>query len=194
MVARYEKKAQPDAPQHNAKYAAMIQSLDENVGLLMKSLADAGVAEKTVVIFTGDNGRWLPSTNTNLGSRAGKGSAYEGGVRVPLIVHWPGVTKPGSVCHVPVIGVNLYPTVLEMSGLSAQDVDGVSIVPLLREGGSARNWHRDSIYWHYPTHYHPGGATPYSAIRYREWKLIEFQEGGRLELYNLSATPARRRI
>jgi len=188
MVARYEKKAQPDAPQHNAKYAAMIQRLDENVGLLMKSLADAGVAEKTVVIFTGDNGGWLPSTNTNLGSRAGKGSAYEGGVRVPLIVHWPGVTKPGSVCHVPVIGVDLYPTVLEMSGLSAQDVDGVSIVPLLREGGSPRNWHRDSIYWHYP-HYHPGGATPYSAIRYREWKLIEFQEDGRVELYNLEGDP-----
>ncbi len=191
VIARYEKKARPDAPQHNAKYAAMIQSLDENVGLLMRSLEETGVADKTVVILTGDNGGWLPSTNTNLGLREGKGSAYEGGVKVPLIVFWPGVTKPGSVCHVPVIGADLYSTVLEIAGLNARaqrNVDGNSIVPLLRAEGSPRNWRRDSIFWHYP-HYHPGGAAPYSAIRYRNWKLIEFLEDGRVELYNLESDP-----
>jgi arylsulfatase A len=190
VIERYQSKSRPDAPQRNAKYAAMIESLDENIGALMRTLEETGLADRTVVMLTGDNGGWLPSTNTNLGLRAGKGSPYEGGVRVPLIVRWPGVTKPGSTCAVPVIGADLYPTVLEMAGVNAaqERVDGQSLAPLLRAGGSARNWRRDSIFWHYP-HYHPGGATPYSAIRYRNWKLIEFLEDDRVELYDLEKDP-----
>ncbi len=195
VIDRYRKKARPDAPQHNPTYAAMIEGLDENVGLLMRALEEAGVADRTVVILTGDNGGWLSSTNTNLGMRAGKGSAYEGGVRVPLIVRWPGVVKPGSTCDVPVIGADLYPTVLEMAGAKKepnQIIDGVSIVPLLRSGGASGTWRREALFWHYP-HYHPGGATPYSAVRAGDWKLIEFQEDNRAELYNLKDDPEERK-
>lgn len=190
-IERFQKKARSDAPQHNATYAAMIASLDQNVGLLLRTLQETGVADRTVVILTGDNGGWLPSTNTNLGMRAGKGSAYEGGVRVPLLVRWPGVTRPGSVCNVPVIGTDVYPTVLQIAGAAPESrpiVDGTSLVALLRTGGSSRNWQREAIFWHYP-HYHPGGATPYSAIRFRNWKLIEFQEDGRAELFDLEHDP-----
>ena len=191
VTERYRKKARPDAPQHNPTYAAMIEGLDENVGLLMRALEETGVADRTVVILTGDNGGWLPSTNTNLGMRAGKGSAYEGGVRVPLIVRWPGVVKPGSTCDIPVIGADLYPTVLEITGAKAepkQVIDGASIVPLLKSAGASGNWRREALFWHYP-HYHPGGATPYSAVRAGDWKLIEFQEDSRVEMYNLKNDP-----
>ena len=117
VIEKYKKKADESAPQHNAAYAAMIDSLDENVGRLMKTLEETGVADRTVIMFTGDNGGWLPSTNTNLGMRAGKGSEYEGGIRVPLIIRYPGVTKPGRCLRVPVIGADLYPTVLEVAGV-----------------------------------------------------------------------------
>ncbi len=183
-IAKYLAIADEKAPQHNAVYAAMIESLDDNIGRLMKTLEETGVADRTVVMLTGDNGGLIRSTNTNLGMRAGKGSAYEGGVRVPLIVRWPGVTRAGSVCATPVIGCDVYPTVLEMAGLTSEKVDGESIVKLL-QGGALK---RDDLYWHYP-HYHPGGATPYSAVRHRDWKLIEFHEDGRAELYNLRRDP-----
>jgi arylsulfatase A len=150
-------------------------------------LDEAGVADRTVVILTGDNGGWLPSTNTNLGMRAGKGSAYEGGIRVPLLVRWPGVTKPGSVTDTPVIGADLYPTALEIANVrpeSGQIIDGRSIVPLLQ----AKGWASRPLFWHYP-HYHPGGARPYSAIRFENWKLIEFHEDNRVELYDLKNDP-----
>ena len=188
IVEKYKKKADQSAPQHNAAYAAMIESLDENIGRLMKTLEQTGVADRTVIIFTGDNGGWLPSTNTNLGMRAGKGSEYEGGIRVPLIVRYPGVTKPGSICSVPAIGLDLYPTVLEAAGVQQQTVDGVSLVPLLKNEGSTRGWPNRPLFWHYP-HYHPGGATPYSAIRFDDWKLIEFHEDKRAELYHLAHDP-----
>jgi arylsulfatase A-like enzyme len=192
-VERFRETARADAPQHNAAYAAMISNLDDNVGRMLGFLENAGLADRTVVILTGDNGGFLPSTNSNLGLRAGKGSAYEGGVRVPLIIRWPGVTKPGSVCDIPVIGTDLFPTVLEAAGVSPprRSVDGVSLMPLLRSGGSGRGWKRSSLFWHYP-HYHPGGATPYSAVREGDWKLIEFHEDGRCELYDLRRDPEER--
>ena len=165
----------------------MIDSLDENVGRLLRRLEETGLDRRTAVIFTSDNGGLLSNTS-NAPLRAGKGSAYEGGVRVPFLVRWPGVTAPGSVCDVPVIGMDLYPTVLDMAGASlepGQIVDGVSLRPLLEGGGKPpRNWKRQALYWHYP-HYHSGGATPYSAVRWGAWRLIEFQEDGRVELYNL---------
>lgn len=195
LIEKYKKKADPHAPQHNAAYAAMIESLDENVGKLMATLERAGVADRTVIIFTGDNGGWLPSTNTNLGMRAGKGSEYEGGIRVPLLIRYPGVTKPGSLCSVPVIGADLYPTVLEIAGARRepqQIIDGASLLPLLKNAGSSRGWAKRSLFWHYP-HYHPGGATPYSAIRFESWKLIEFHEDKRVELYDLAQDPEEKR-
>jgi arylsulfatase A len=194
-VRKYEAVMNPDAPQHNPAYAAMIESLDEAVGRLQQTLDQTGVADRTVIILTGDNGGWLPSTNKNLGLRAGKGSAYEGGVRVPFIVRWPGFTAPGSICGTPIIGCDIYPTLLEMAGqkpAAGQVIDGVSLVPLLKQAGRSNDWKRDALFWHYP-HYHPGGATPYSAIRERDWKLIEFHEDMRVELYNLAADPEEKR-
>lgn len=124
----------------------------------------------------------------NIGLRAGKGSAYEGGVRVPWIVRWPGVVAPGSLCHEPVITIDAYPTILEITGVADAEghtSDGISIVPLLKQQGA---FPKRPIYWHYP-HYHPGGATPYSAVRDGDWKLIEFFEDKHVELYNLKEDP-----
>jgi len=201
LVAHYEKKvAEAQARgddldgQQCPVYAAMIHSLDENVGRLMDCLDRLGIAERTVVFLTSDNGGLVlpacqkrPVTH-NIGLRAGKGSAYEGGVRVPWIVRWPGVVAPGSVCHEPVISIDAYPTILEITGVAdAEDhhSDGISIVPLLTQ---QKVFAKRAIYWHYP-HYHPGGATPYSAVRDGDWKLIEFFEDNHVELYNLKEDP-----
>src|SRR6185295_3129084 len=116
--------------------------------------------------------------------RAGKGSAYEGGVRVPMIVKWPGMTPAGKVCDEPVISTDYYPTILEMTGAAGDakhnaTLDGKSLAPLLRD--PAAKLDRKAIFWHYP-HYHPGGATPYSAVRSGDWKLVEFFEDNHAEL------------
>jgi arylsulfatase A-like enzyme len=101
-----------------------------------------------------------------------------------LIVKWPGVTSAGSVCHEPVLSVDYFPTYLEIAGAARrEEVDGRSLVPLLRDPDARLD--RDAIYWHYP-HYHPGGATPYGAVRARDWKLVEFYEDDHVELYNLA--------
>ncbi len=186
VVAKYKAKSKPGDPHSNATYAAMIESVDDSVGRLLKKLDELKIADRTVVFVTSDNGGLLNST-TNLGLRAGKGSAYEGGVRVPLLVRWPGVVKPGSVCAEPVISVDFFPTIMEIPRFKHfHEVDGHSMVGHLRQ---LANVQRDGIYWHYP-HYHPGGATPYGAVRSGDWKYIEFYEDGRGELYNLKEDPA----
>lgn len=183
VIAKYTKKAEAMGVKKNATYAALFEGVDDSVGAVRKALADLKLDSKTIVVFTSDNGGLLPIT-TNPPFRAGKGSAYEGGVRVPWIVHWPGVTKPGTTSDAPVITCDLYPTLVEACGLkvpATHTVDGASLVPVLK-GGKALD--RDAIYWHYP-HYHPGGATPYSAARFGDWRLVEFFETGKVELYNL---------
>lgn len=185
VVAKYQRKADPQNPQHNPTYAALIESVDDSVGRIRQKLVDLKLADQTLFVFTSDNGGLvLREITSNRPLRAGKGSSYEGGVRVPLLVQWPGVTQPGSICDVPVITPDHYPTLLEIIGgkpQPGQELDGESIVPLLKQSGALR---REEIYWHYP-HYHPGGATPYSAIREGDWKLIEFFEDDRVELFNL---------
>jgi len=182
MIEKYRNKPGSNG-QNNPVYAAMIESVDKSIWKIMKKLEELKIAEKTVIFFTSDNGGLvLHQITSNAPLRAGKGSAYEGGVRVPLIVRWPGVVKPGSVCDIPVIGVDFYPTILQTVGVKlTHPVDGVSILPLLKQTGSLE---REVVYWHYP-HYHVGGATPYSAIRHGDLRLIKFYEDGRLELYNL---------
>ena len=182
VIAKYKVLANPSAPQHNAVYAGLVESVDDSVGRLLEGLDQLKLSENTIVIFTSDNGGLLLSTS-NQPLRAGKGSAYEGGVRVPLIIKWPGVTRPGSVCNTPVIGVDFYPTLLAMAGanLPPAVVDGENMEPLLRQSGAMK---RDAIYWHYP-HYHPQGATPHGAIRQGDFRLIEFYEDHHVELYNL---------
>jgi len=182
VIAKYKSKVDPKAPHKRPEYAGLIESVDDSVGRLLAKLDELKLSENTIVIFTSDNGG-LASITTNLSLRGGKGTAYEGGVRVPLIIKWPGVTKPGSVCHEPVIGVDFYPTLLAMAGVPVPPgvLDGENIEPLLRQSGSMK---RDAIYWHYP-HYHTCGATPYGAIREGDFRLVEFYEDNDVELYNL---------
>lgn len=173
--------------QSDPRYAAMIENLDANIGRLLTALEETGQADNTVIVFTSDNGGLSTSEGSptcNAPLQEGKGWMYEGGVREPLIVKWPGVTQPGTVCAVPVTSTDFYPTFLELAGLPPlpeQHMDGVSIAPLLR-GGEAPD--REAIYWHYP-HYGNQGGTPGSSIRAGDYKLIEFFEDGRLELYDL---------
>ena len=185
LVAKYKAKAKPDAPHKNAVYGAVIENLDQNVGRIVAALQELKLSEKTLVVFTSDNGGLMQNTS-NVPYRVGKGSAYEGGVRIPLIATWPGTIPAGKTCDVPVITPDWYPTILDLAGVArapAQIVDGVSLVPLLRGTGTVT---RDAMYWHYP-HYHPGGATPYGAIRQGDLRLVEFYEDGKVELYDLKA-------
>jgi arylsulfatase A-like enzyme len=186
LVEKYRARKHPGQMHTNEVYAAMIESMDDTVGRIRSKLDELKLADRTIIVFASDNGGRVPSTS-NLPLRVGKGSCYEGGTRVPLIVYWPGVTRAGSVSDAPVISMDLYPTFLEMAGVkdvANKTVDGVSLVPLLRESGKLQ---RDAIFWHYPhyQHYQLGGATPYSAIRAGDFKLIEFHDDMRVELYNL---------
>jgi arylsulfatase A-like enzyme len=203
LQAKYEKKAAALPPndqrfrperdrqdrrvQDHAVYAAMMEDLDTNVGRVLDKLDELGLTERTIVIFTSDNGglstsEGSPTSNAPL--RAGKGWLYEGGIRVPLIVRWRGVVKPASTCDEPVITTDYFPTILEMCGLPLHPewhADGVSIVAALKQIGplAAR-----PLFWHYP-HYGNQGGQPAGAIRQGDWKLVEFFEDDHVELYNL---------
>ncbi len=184
VTARYAAKAVPDQKPKNAGYAAMVESVDDALGRIVATLEELGIREQTVIFFTSDNGG-LANVTDNRPLRAGKGSAYEGGVRVPFIVSWPGVTQPGTTSDVPVITPDIPATVMALAGVGpdpAFPLDGRDLSGLLAGGALDR----EAIYWHYP-HYHPGGATPYSAIRAGSWRLGHFYEDGRDELYDLAA-------
>ncbi len=184
LVEIYRERDPGDGKQRNATYAAMVHSLDENVGRILQKLDQLGLSEKTAVFFFSDNGGFLGGTS-NVPLRLGKGYSYEGGHREPCIVRLPGVTRPGTVCHEPIISTDFYPTILAMANVPAkprQHVDGLSIVPLLSDPSATLD--REALYWHYP-HYSPQGGTPSGAVRVGDWKLIEFFEDGHLELYNL---------
>ncbi|MHC4707592.1 MAG: sulfatase [Planctomycetota bacterium] len=173
--------------QDDATYAGMVQSVDESVGRVMAKLDEMGVADNTVVIFMSDNGGLSTaegSPTSNVPLRAGKGWLYEGGIREPMIMKWPGVVKRGSTCSEPVTSTDFYPTMLEMAGLPLrprQHCDGISLVPLLRRGGKSK---RRALYWHYP-HYSNQGGRPGGAVRAGDYKLIERYEDNSIELYNL---------
>lgn len=173
--------------QCHADYAAMVESMDENVGKVLEKLEELELADNTIVFFMADNGglstsEGSPTTNAPL--RAGKGWLYEGGIREAMIVKWPGTVKPGTECNEPVISTDFYPTILEMAGLPLnpqQHIDGVSLMPLLAGTGQLD---RDAIFWHYP-HYSNQGGKPGGAVRKGDYKLIERYETGKLELFNL---------
>jgi arylsulfatase A-like enzyme len=177
--------------QSDPVYAAMIDSLDENVGRLLQALEEEKIAKQTIIIFTSDNGGLATSEGSptcNLPLQEGKGWMYEGGTRIPLFITWKGTLQADTVCSYPVTSPDLFPTLLELVGIEMdihQQIDGISLVPLLFE---TKNWERDAIYWHYP-HYGNQGGTPGSSIRDGDYKLIEFFEDGRLELYNLATDP-----
>lgn len=187
VTEKYESMVKPEGRHRNAAYAAMIERLDATVGQVRQTLRELDLDERTILFITSDNGGRVPTTS-NAPLRVGKGSAYEGGVRVPLIVFWPQVTKAGSECRVPVMTIDYYPTLLEITGaadLPGHQPDGVSIAPLLRGGDRLA---REALYWHYPhhQHYQQGGAMPYAAVRAGDYRLIEFYDDGKIELYDLS--------
>ncbi|WPP53114.1 sulfatase [Catalinimonas niigatensis] len=173
--------------QSHPVYAGMIEAMDQAVGKVLDQLKTSGVEDNTVVIFMSDNGGLATSEGhptTNLPLRAGKGWLYEGGIREPMIVRWPGVTQTGSESHVTVTSTDFYPSMLEMAGITQlpeQHTDGKSFVNVLE--GSAEPIH-DAIFWHYP-HYGNQGGSPGSAIRKGDWKLIHWYEDDRFELFNL---------
>ncbi|BDD09465.1 sulfatase [Fulvitalea axinellae] len=171
----------------NVTYAAMVKSTDEAVEKVMETLRKKKLLENTLVIFASDNGGLVRTIKgakitSNYPLRAGKGSMYEGGVRVPMFMYWKGRLPEGKTINEPVMGMDIFPTVLGALGLapSSENIDGENLLPLL-EGDSLG---RDAVFFHYP-HYHPGGAVPYSAVRQGDWKLIHVIEENRYELYNL---------
>ena len=186
LVGKYRRK-KGSRGQQSPAYAAMVESVDDSVSRVMATLDRLGLADDTVVVFFSDNGGLARREATsNAPLRSGKGFAYEGGVREPLIVRWPGRVAAGSVCREIVTSVDFYPTLLEIAGAAGDprrnaDVDGVSLLPLLARGGALGP---RPIFWHYP-HYNAIGGVPCGAVREGPWKLIEFYEDARLELYNL---------
>lgn len=174
--------------QNHAVFAGMVEAMDQAVGKVLDTLERLDLSGETIVLFMSDNGGLSTAEGhptCNLPLRAGKGWLYEGGIREPMMVKWPGVTKPGGVCHEPVISTDFFPTMLEMAGLAlrpSRHVDGRSMVPLLK-GHSGQK--PRALYWHYP-HYGNQGGTPGGAVRLGDYKLIEFYEDNRVELYNLA--------
>lgn len=172
----------------NATYAAMIASVDESVGRVLAKLDELGLADNTIVIFSSDNGGVHTVTN-NAPLRGGKGMLYEGGLRVPFIVRWPGKTAPGSTCPQPVVHVDLFPTFVELAGAKApkHTLDGVSLASLF--SSPEKQLQREAIYFHFPGYLEAQGGgwrtTPAGMIRSGDFTLLEFFENGRLELYNL---------
>ncbi|MBI5690582.1 MAG: sulfatase [Verrucomicrobia bacterium] len=176
--------------QEHAVYAGMVEAMDLAVGKVLSALDRLELRERTLVLFTSDNGGLSTSEGwptSNLPFRAGKGWMYEGGIREPLIVRWPGVTAPGSVITTPVSSPDFFPTFLEAAGAQpapGQVLDGKSLVGLLK----GKPMPERALYWHYP-HYGNQGGAPAAAIRRGEWKLIEWLEDNRVELFHLAADP-----
>lgn len=173
--------------QEHAVYGGMVEAMDLAVGQVLDALARLDLDDNTIVFFMSDNGGLSTSEGhptSNLPLRAGKGWMYEGGIREPMLVRWPGVTAAHSVCDQVVTSTDFFPTMLEMAALPARPklhLDGQSMVPILR--GERRE--RGPIFWHYP-HYGNQGGAPTGAVRDGDWKLIEWYEDGRLELFNLA--------
>jgi uncharacterized sulfatase len=187
-IEKYRNKTKPESGVNHIGYAAMVEDLDKSVGRIVDKLAELKLDRNTVVVFASDNGGLrriytgvgeIVSTNAPL--RDEKGTLYEGGIRVPMIVRWPGVVTPGSENSVPTTTADLLPSFAEIAGapLPNQPMDGLSLMPILKQTGAFK---RDTIFFHYP-HYHH--SKPSGAIRSGKWKLIEFFDGSPLELYDL---------
>jgi len=196
-IEKFRKK-EPWDGHNNPVYAAMIHSVDRGVGRLMKTLNELNLKENTIVIFYSDNGGMGGYKENDIIQReitshdplrGGKGMFYEGGIRVPLVVRWPGKVEPGSKCETPVISTDFYPTFLDLAGINKKEekiLDGKSILPLLKQED---NFKREALYWHFPAYLQGNKGTfrtrPVSVVRSGNYKLLEFFEDDRLELYNL---------
>ncbi|MEM9481308.1 MAG: sulfatase [Verrucomicrobiota bacterium] len=196
LVAKYEAKA-PGKLHNHVAMATMIQSVDDGVGLIVAKLEELGIADNTAIFFFSDNGGYGPATDMDP-LKGYKGTYYEGGIREPFFVNWPGVVEAGSESAEPIIGVDLYPTFCDMTGASlpeGQELDGVSLVPLFK--GEVESFGERPLFWHFPAYLQSYGvdsfeqrdplfrSRPCGVIRVGEWKLHEYFEDGGLELYNL---------
>lgn len=192
IVERYRQRIRQGMLHRNPHYAAMVHALDENVGRVLDTLDDLGVADNTLVILTSDNGGYInkfdgTQVTDNTPLRSGKGSLYEGGIRVPAIVRWPGVTPPGAESDVPISSIDYYRTILSATGLPGdreynRTVDGIDLTPLLKDPDHAPD--RAALYFHYPHYY--ATTSPVSALRLGRWKLLRYYEDSRTELYDLT--------
>ncbi len=185
-VERFKEK--PVTNQNDAVYAAMVSSIDDAMGRILGTLEELDLARRTLVIFTSDNGGLLGPTH-NAPLRSGKGYPYEGGIRVPFIVRWPGTIPAACISYEPVSGIDVLPTLLAAADVALPEeraIDGVSLLAHLKSGGTAP-LDRERLFWHFP-HYRNGQEIPpYSIVREGDWKLIRWWEGPRFELYNLAA-------
>lgn len=183
LVAKYEAKPSP-AGQANPVYAAMVERVDRATGRILDTLDELDLSDKTLVIFTSDNGGLAPYATDNAPLRSGKGYPYEGGIRVPQIMSWPGVITPGSENVSPVSSIDIFPTICSAAGVALptdRAIDGENLMPVLSEKGSVQ---RDALFWHFP-HYRGDDVVPYSIVRSGSWKLIKRYDGSAFELFNL---------
>ncbi|MHC4117278.1 MAG: sulfatase [Planctomycetota bacterium] len=183
LVEKYESRIGPGVK--DARYAAMIEAMDAAIGRVIATLDELKLAGDTLVIFTSDNGGFGGVSDCRP-LRASKGYLYEGGIRVPLIVRWPGVVKPGTTCRAPVISTDFYPTLLDVAGLGPErdkPLDGESIVPVLERAGRLK---REAIYFHYPNYAWHRSNRLGGAIREGDYKLIKWYDDDSVELYNLA--------
>ena len=181
LIAKYRERKGPGIK--NPIYAAMIEGMDTEIGRFFGALDEAGLRDNTLVMFKSDNGGY---NGDNRPLRGFKGTLYEGGIRIPWIVRWPGKVKPNTTCTTPVISMDCYPTLLQASGLSPtlnQPIDGKSLLPLLEQSGE---WDRDAIYIHYPNYAFHKRNRLGGVIRQGKYKLIKRYGDDTLELYNLS--------
>ena len=190
VVARYEERLQTlGASGYSAVYAAMIEAVDRSVGRVLAALDEMGLAENTLVVFSSDNGG-LSRITDNSPLRAGKGSLYEGGIRVPLIVRWPGITPVGKECSEPVLCTDFFKTISAAAGAKPAagpgEDDGLNLLPLLKDPSARLG--RSALYFHYPHYY--ATTTPVGAVREGDWKLLEFFEDSHVELFDLKADPS----
>ncbi|TDI69077.1 MAG: DUF4976 domain-containing protein [Bacteroidetes bacterium] len=182
--------------QDHPVYAAMVQSTDESLGRIRAELERLGISDRTAIVFVSDNGGLstlsagrmsMPTSNHPL--RAGKGWLYEGGIRVPFMILWPGMTEPGAVRYSPATTMDIAPTIEEMAGLPPRELsarDGVSLVALVKSDSNDVN---RSLFWHFP-HYHGSGNRPSGAVLDGRYKLVEWLEDGSLELFDLESDPS----
>lgn len=198
VLEKYTKRAGSDRPENRPIIGAMMEILDASIGRVLAKLDQLGLSENTIVIFYSDNGGLLKD-GAQTPYRGGKAQLYEGGIRVPLIIRWPGVVAAGRVSSLPVTTVDFFPTLLDLTGRPAAAdavLDGISLVSYLRGGPAPA---RNGIYWHYP-HYHASGlGGPAGAVRAGDWKFIEYYEttltgkGHDAELFNLRTDPGETR-
>lgn len=189
-ISKFNKLTNATSRHQNATYAAMVEHMDDAVGKVVEKLKEKGLYENTIILFSSDNGGLIGNsknvTTNNAPLRDGKGSIYEGGVRIPTIIHAPKLKIQNKEIDEPIISMDYYPTLMELAGISNskiknQTVDGRSLVPLMQQN---KNLKRDAVFWHYP-HYHQEGGVPYSSVRKGNWKLFENFETNSFELYNL---------